>query len=155
MPNLNTAAAQDWLRALQPGQVAPDWPPPIRPIEELPGHPAALAALGHDLDELTDRDAAALHHVLTEAETERELRDFLCQLGAARLLRLIHWLTSYDRPGAVPIHAILVRGETPEALALRSAVKTLSRRLTLQRIFSADRLAALQAACSDTSKEAA
>ena len=49
MPNLDTIAAQDWLKALQPGQSLPDWPPPIRALEEPPLHARALIDLGDEL----------------------------------------------------------------------------------------------------------
>ena len=55
MPNLDTIAAQDWLRALHPGHVPPDWPPPIRAIEEPTVHARALVDLGDDLDQLASR----------------------------------------------------------------------------------------------------
>jgi hypothetical protein len=154
MPNLDTAAAQNWLRALQPGQPPPDWPPPIRALEEPADHAAALAGLGQELDHLASLDEAAVHAVLADPDMVEALRTLLCQLGAARLLSVLHWLSDHAQPGEASVQKILANSETPEAAALRSAVRTLSRRFTLHRMFSPERLSALRAAITDADQEA-
>ncbi|MBN9563410.1 MAG: hypothetical protein J0H14_22195 [Alphaproteobacteria bacterium] len=154
MPNLDTIAAQDWLRALHPGHVPPDWPPPIRAIEEPAVHARALVDLGDDLDQLASRADGSLHARLADPATLDELRTLLCQMGAARLLALMHFLAENAEPGSAPLPVVLSRAETAEALALRSALRALSRRFTLQRMFSPERLSALRTAIADANKEA-
>ena len=153
MPNLDTIAAQDWLSSLQPGSAQPDWPPPIRAIEEPADHAAALAWLGQELDGLASNDSATVRAILSDTDGVEDMRTLLCQLGAARLLSLMHFLSENTGPGDGPIQLILSGTDTPEALALRSALKTLSRRFTLHRMFSPERLSALRAATSEASKE--
>ena len=154
MPNLDTITAQDWLRALHPGHVPPDWPPPIRAIEEPTVHARALVDLGCDLDQLTSRADGSLHALLADHDALDELRTLLCQVGAARLLALMHFLAENAEPGSAPLPVVLSRAETAEALALRSALRALSRRFTLQRMFSPERLSALRTAIADANKEA-
>ena len=153
MPNLDTIAAQNWLNALQPGHAPPDWPPPIRAIEEPTDHAQALADLGNDLDQLASRAAEDLRAFLADPATLDELRTLLCQLGAARLLTLMHFLSENAEQGSTPVPVILSRTETAEALALRSALRALSRRFTLHRMFSPGRLSALRTAVADANKE--
>lgn len=155
MPDLETSAVQDWLRALQPGQALPDWPPPIRAIEAGTGANAAVTALGQELDRVAANPDALARAELSGPAARDFLRDLLCQLGAARMLRLLQWLTEHEAPGATPVCLALTEGASLEAAALRSAVGSLSRRLTLQRIFSAERIAALRVAMTDTRQEAA
>jgi hypothetical protein len=154
MPNLDTIAAQDWLRALHPGHAPPDWPPPIRAIEEPTAHARALVDLGDDLDQLASGADGTLHALLADPATLDELRTLLCQVGAARLLALVHFLAENAEPGSAPLPVVLSRAETGEAIALRSALRALSRRFTLQRLFSPERLSALRTAIADANKEA-
>jgi len=154
MPDLDTVAALDWLRALHPDHAPPDWPPPIRAIEEPADHARELVELGEDLDRLASRAEGKLPTLLADPATMEELRTLLCQMGAARLLTLIHFLTENAEPGSTPLPVILSRAKTAEALALRSALTALSRRFTLHRMFSPERLSALRAAISDANKEA-
>lgn len=154
MPNLDTDAALDWLRALHPSHTPPDWPPPIRAIEEPADHARALVDLGDDLDRLASRAEEKLPGLLADPATMEELRTLLCQMGAARLLTLMHFLSENTEPGSSPLPAILSRAETAETLALRSALTALSRRFTLHRMFSPERLSALRAAIADANKEA-
>ena len=154
MPNLDTVAALDWLRALHPDHAPPDWPPPIRAIEEPADHARVLVEFGEDLDRLASRAEGKLPTLLADPATMEELRTLLCQMGAARLLTLIHFLTENAEPGSTPLPVILSRAKTAEALALRSALTALSRRFTLHRMFSPERLSALRAAISDANKEA-
>jgi len=154
MPNLDTIAAQDWLRALQPGQDLPDWPPPIRAIEEPSQHARALIDLGDDLDQCRAAGDDAIRALLDDSAALEDLRACLCQLGAARLLTLMHFLSESQNPTATPPAIVLSNSQTPEATALRSALRMLSRRFTLHRMFSPERLSALRTAIADANKEA-
>ena len=154
MPNLDTTTAQDWLRALQPGQDLPDWPPPIRAIEEPSQHARALIDLGDDLDQSRAAGDDAIRALLDDPAALEDLRACLSQLGAARLLTLMHFLSERQDPIATPPAIILSNSHTPEATALRSALRMLSRRFTLHRMFSPERLSALRTAIADANKEA-
>ena len=153
MPDLDTVAALDWLRALHPDHAPPDWPPPIRAIEEPADHARELVELGEDLDRLVCRAEGKLPALLADPATMEELRTLLCQMGAARQLTLMHYLSETAEPGSSPLPVILSRAETADALALRSALTALSRRFTLHRMFSPERLSALRAAIADANKE--
>jgi hypothetical protein len=154
MPNLDTIAAQDWLRALQPGQALPDWPPPIRAIEEPSHHARALIDLGDELDQCRGAGDNAIRALLDDPAALEDLRSCLCQLGAARLLTLMHFLSESQDPIATPPAILLSNSHTPEAAALGSALRMLSRRFTLHRMFSPERLSALRTAIADANKEA-
>jgi hypothetical protein len=66
----------------------------------------------------------------------------------------MHFLSENAKPGSSPLPVILSRTDTAEALALRSALTALSRRFTLHRMFSPERLSALRAAIADANTEA-
>ena len=100
------------------------------------------------------RADGSLHALLADPAALDELRTLLCQVGAARLLALMHFLSENAEPGSAPLPVVLSRAETAEALALRSALRALSRRFTLQRMFSPERLSALRTAIADANKEA-
>ena len=154
MPNLDTIGALDWLQGLHPGQRLPDWPPPIRAIEEPSEHARALAELGSDLDDVQRGAGTVTRALLADPKAADELTACLCQLGAARLLSLMHFLTENQDAGAPPAAIVLTNPQSAEATALRAALKTLSRRFTLQRMFSPERLATLRAAMADAAQEA-
>jgi hypothetical protein len=154
MPNLDTTTTTDWLRALQPGQALPDWPPPIRAIEEPPPHARALIDLGDELEQHRGHGDSAIRALLDDPIALEDLRACLCQLGAAGLLTLMHFLSESQDPIATPPAIILSNSHTPEAAALRSALRMLSRRFTLHRMFSPERLSALRTAIADANKEA-
>ena len=154
MPNLDKTTTQDWLKALQPGQDLPDWPPPIRAIEEPSQHARALIDLGDDLDQCRAAGDDAIRALLDDPAALEDLRACLCQLGAARLLTLMHFLSESQNPIATPPAIIFSNSHTPEAAALRSALRMLSRRFTLHRMFSPERLSALRTAIADANKEA-
>ena len=71
----------------------------------------------------------------------------MAQLGAARLMRLLHWLAEIDLPGCNAVISALVGGDDATGHALRAAIAAVTRRALLRRIFAPDRIAALQAAC--------
>jgi hypothetical protein len=154
MPNLDTIGALDWLQGLHPGQRLPDWPPPIRAIEEPSEHAKALEELGSDLDEDRHGAETVTRALLADPGAANELAACLCQLGAARLLSLMHFLTENQNAAAPPPAIVLTSRQSAEATALRAALKALSRRFTLQRMFSPERLATLRAAMADPTREA-
>jgi hypothetical protein len=146
MPNLEERAVTEWLTALRPA-AATEWPPPIRAIETEADNAARLRALGSIFDELVPEDLRGLSTALREAPLRDELRAVMAQLGAARLMRLLHWLAEIDLPDCPTVISTLVGGDDGNGEALRAAVAVVTSRAVLRRIFALDRIAALHAAC--------
>ena len=153
MPYLEDHAVTDWLTELRPVVDAQEWPPAIRPLEMETGHPEQLVALGRALDDLEDDHIAELGRMIRMSAFADDLRALLAQLGAARLLRILHWLPERGIPECNLVIAALVEGVSPEARALRAALAALTRRAILRRIFDPERIALLTAACTAAFKE--
>ena len=147
MPDLTTGAVRDWLATEYPAAASSEWPPPIRAIEERDGHPGLLAEFGHALD-----DAASGGRNPVSGELD-PLRSVLAQLGAARLLRLLQWALEADLPEAHALTSRLLQGSGSEARALRAALRALALHRTLDRMFSPQRVAALETACAIAQNE--
>ena len=154
MPDLRTDHVTTWLAAALPPPLSNEWPPPIRTIEADADVSPRLAEFGRRLDLLAPDSSTDIAGFLRNGEVQDKLRSILAQMGAARLLRILHWLGEDSGEPGGPPYAPLLAGHSPDATALRASVGALTRSLTLQRIFSRDRLAALQAACADAAKEA-
>ena len=154
MPDLEHRAVTDWLTELRPVVAAQEWPPAVRPLEMEAGHPERLVALGRALDDLEDDHVAELARMLRTPRLAEDLRAVLAQLGAARLLRILHWLPERGIPECNLVIAGLVEGDAPEARAIRAAFAALTRRAILRRIFDPERVALLNAACIAALKEA-
>ena len=142
MPNLEQHAVAEWLTALNP-TAASAWPPPFRMVETAADNPQRLQALGSRLDHLAPGELTILPGALSQPPLRDELRAVLAQLGAARLLRLLHWLAESDSPAAI---AVLISGDDATGAALRAAIAAVTRPALLRRIFAAERIAALDAA---------
>ncbi len=155
MPDLEHRAVTDWLTELRPVVAAQEWPPAVRPLEMEAGHPERLVALGRALDDLEDDHVAELARMLRAPPLGEDLLAVLAQLGAARLLRILHWLPERGIPECNLVIAALIEGVSPEARALRAALAALTRRAILRRIFDPERVALLTAACTAALKEAA
>jgi hypothetical protein len=145
MPNLEQHAVAEWLTALNP-TAASTWPPPIRMVETAADNPQRLQALGFRLDQLTPDRLTVLPAALSQPPLRDELRAVVAQLGAARLLRLLHWLAESDIPDYPAAIAALVDGDDATGAALRAAIAAVTRPALLHRIFAAERIAALDAA---------
>lgn len=148
MPDLDEQGATAWLRGWQPAP-APDWPPAVRPVERAPGVAERLSSLGSLLDEAAAADPATLCGRLADATTTDRLRTIVAQLGAARMLRLLHWLPEAGLPGAEGVLRALLHDAGPEGAAMRRAVEAFRRQVVLRRIFAPERLAALEAAATE------
>lgn len=153
MPDLQADHVTAWLEQAMPPPLATEWPPPVRAIEAQDDFPVRLAAFGQRLDLLGPAGDPGLSVLLQDTDAQDRLRSLLAQLGAARLLRILHWLQENESNAGSPPYAPLLAGHSPDAIALRASLGALTRTLTLQRIFSRERLAALQAACADAAKE--
>ena len=152
MPNLEQYAVTEWLTALRPAAAAKEWPPPIRAIETEADNPERLQTLGSILDQLARGELEILATTLREAPFRDDLHAVMAQLGAARLMRLLHWLAEIDLPDCHSVISALVGGDDAASHALRAAVAAVTRRALLRRIFAPDRIAALHAAC-ETARE--
>ena len=97
MPDLEQAARTEWLTALRPA-AANEWPPAIRAIETEADNAKRLQALGSILDEIPQEELPDLSTALREGPLRDDLRAVMAQLGAARLMRLLHWLAEIDPP---------------------------------------------------------
>jgi hypothetical protein len=153
MPNLEQTAVTAWLTELRPDAAASEWPPAIRPIETKPSLPEHLAAFGAAFDDLAKADPRALSDALCRSPLRDEVRAVLAQLGAARTLRLLHWLAEMDLPDCHAVIAALVEEDGPEARSIRAAVAAVTQKATVRRIFAPERIAALALACNALNEE--
>ena len=153
MPNLEQHAVTAWLTELRPGPAATEWPPVMRAIETEADVPQRLAALGTALNELAPGDPHALATALRNPPLRDDLRAVLAQLGAARVLRLLHWLSETDLPDCHAVIAGLLQDDGRAGQALRAAVEAVIRRVVLRRIFAPKRIAALELACAAALQE--
>jgi hypothetical protein len=155
MPDLTKSTVIAWLEQREPS-VAILAGGAVRPLEDDAEVRTALGKLGHALDASLNRDASVLSGQLCEPSIQTGLRDVLVQLGPARLLRVLHWLTFSGLPAGEKVVAGLLEDEPSGTGAkLRAAVQHLHRQALLARIFSKDRLRILLNACQGQQPEAA
>lgn len=147
MPNLEEQAVTGWLAELRPGDQV-TWPPAIRPIEAAGQAPDQLVALGAALDELDPAGLRRLRGALRDNQLLTELRIVLAQLGAARTLRLLHWMSEVELPDCQDVIATLTQGEGAGARSLRASIEAVTRAAMVRRMFAPDRIAALELACA-------
>ena len=148
MPNFEAEVVTDWLEEIRPVPLAQDWPPAVRPIETVGDAPRLLTHLGGAFDEICAADPGALSEALRSDPLRRCLQTVLAQLGAARALRLVHWLAEQEIPGTHLIVAGLTAGDRADAQALRHTIRHILCRSTLRRTFAPDRVIALQEAAT-------
>ena len=146
MPNLEQDAVTEWLTALRPVSGS-EWPPAIRAIESEADNAERLQVLGSILDELASGKLQGLSTALRQAPMRDDLRAVMAQLGAARLMQLLHWLAEIDLPDRLIVISTLLGGDDSNSAALRAAIAAVTRRALLRRMFAPDRIAALHAAC--------
>ncbi len=154
MLDLRTDAVTDWLQLVWPAD-ATSWPPPVRSVEATPRAQALLTELGDLLERGCDEDPAGLGTKLRDHELAPELQMLLAQLGAARLLRILHWLNERGIPDNFAIIAGLLAGDTPSGRAIRAAIAAITRRATINHLFAPQRLTELQIAAETALKEPA
>ncbi len=147
MPDLSKATVIAWLDD-QDSAMANLWGGAIRPIEDDAEVRSALSELGQALDGSVNKDARRLSATLQDTLTQTGLRRVLAQLGPARLLRLLHWLSAAGLPEAEKVVGGLLQDE-PSGIGqmLRSAIQEMHRKELLARLFSRGRLETLRAAC--------
>lgn len=152
MPNLEQHAVTAWLSEWRRDT---DWPPTIRAVETEADMPQRLATLGAAFDAAAESDLDALAAALRGPRLRDDLSSVMAQLGAARVMRLLHWLSETDLPDCHAVIAGLLQNDDSAGRALRAAVAAVIRRATLRRIFAPERIAALQTACTAVFPEAA
>jgi hypothetical protein len=140
---------------MRPITAAEERPPAIRPIEAVADAPQAFEELGQTLDELSNDNLEVVSLAIRTTQLRYDLRAVIARVGAARLLRLLHWFVEQEVPDCNAVVAALVEGDTAEARALRAAIAALTRRAQLRRLFAPERIAALQAASETALKEIA
>jgi hypothetical protein len=156
MPNLEHRAVTDWMFELRSVAAAQEWPPAIRALEAAADHPEQLVHLGRVLDDLADQQhMSELGRMLRTTPLGDTFTAVLAQLGAARLLRILHWLPEAGIPECKLVIAALVEGSSHDAQAIRAALAALTRRAVLRRIFDPERIALLSEACAIALKETA
>jgi hypothetical protein len=144
MPNWEQESASCWLEDIRP--MPAEWPPTIRPIETAGDVPRLLEQIGEVLDEICEADRESLAAALRSTSLQQQFRVVLAQLGAARVLRLIHWMAEQDLPDTHLIISGLTAGDTAEARALHATITIATSRISLRRAFAPERIAALHEA---------
>lgn len=152
MPNLGQHDVTAWVTEWRPET---EWPPAIRAVETEADMPQRFVALGAALDAAAERDLDALAAALRDPRLRDDLGAVMAQLGVARVLRLLHWLSETDLPDCHAAIAGLLQNDDSAGRALRAALAAVIRRATLRRIFAPERIAALQTACAAVFPEAA
>ena len=144
MPDLRADATAAWLGANGSEDIARFLQ--RKPVEEPPELAHAIEDFGQALDtsiahgvELLDR---ALHDGMAA-----DLSQALAHLGGDRRLCLLHWLTGVGFEQPHEIINLLTNPAEPSGHALLRWITALLRREQLDRLFSADRIQTLQAAC--------
>jgi len=152
MPQLDKAAVTEWLTACEPS-VTTGWLALLRPIEDDDPANDAMAELGRQMDRTSQTVPWPLGP--NERQGAEDLREILMQLGVARLLRLLKWLSSEAGPDGAKLLAGLFEGSFGSPDILRGTVQAMLRQALLARIFDDNRLEALLAASGSTAGEEA
>jgi hypothetical protein len=153
MPDLSTPAVQSWFATDAPGLGHLD-SLAMRPIEQDAAVAAALSRLGLALDEARFRDSSALDATLAAEPARSILRSILAQLGIHRMTRLMAWLAE-SPSGSLVLQGLLDPADRSGAAdRLRTTLAELHRQALVARLYAADRLEALLAACDPLPEEA-
>lgn len=153
MLDLRTDAVTEWMQQVRPADLGYAWPPAIRPVEAAVRVERLLAEFGDLLEGEARENALPLSAALKDPDLAPDLQLILAQLGAARPLRILHWLNAFGVPDHFVIISMLLSGDTPSARALSAAVAAVTRRATLHRLFAPERLTELQTAAETALKE--
>ena len=155
MPELDRPTVSNWLVSAHPCLPFAAHPP-VRAIEDHSAVEKSLAALGQALETTAGEHLRELSLTLRADPMRAEMQAILAQLGAARMLRILHWLAENDLPdGRIVLSELLREDGDRVGAALRSAVHSLTRRARLAQIFDPRRIAQLTAACESALQEPA
>lgn len=144
MPDLKAEAIATWLAINGSEELARSARVPA--ADDQPELSDTLAAFGDALDASVQHGAEALEGALHRG-LSASMAEVIAHLGAARRLRLLHWLTEagFDQPGRI-IDGI-ADPSTPGGAVVLRWITALLRRERLDRLFSLERIETLQAAC--------
>jgi len=154
MPNLERTAVTTWLTELRPDMASVEWPTAVRPVEEVQAVAAQLSTLGETFDRLAQEDLQVLAQALRENPLRDDLTAVLAQLGAARVLRVMHWLAETGMPDVHNVMGALMQANSRPARTLRATIDAVTHRALVRRMFAPERITAVEAAC-ETLKEIA
>ena len=148
MLDLSQAALAAWLKHNGAYDFA-ELPGAIQRAEADPSVETALVAFGIALDDASNRNPAKFRKRLQTEPAKNAFLAVLAQLGHSRLIRLLDWLSQPGKPQRhVLLAALFSPGAPNPAEAVRSAIRTLSKHLLIQRLMRRERLEALVACCT-------
>ncbi len=152
MPDLSAEAVNTWLNHTDPNPIS-DLPDALRRAELEPSVETALVALGIALDDAEARSPRHLSKRLQTDPARTTFQSVLAQLGSARLLRLLDWLSE---PGKSARHSLLTVLFTPDASdasqAVQSSIQFLARRSLIARMMASERMETL-VTCTSMSRQ--
>jgi len=150
MPDLSEQAVLDWSRGV-PG-LEGHHGALLRPAEHAGGIATRIEELGALLDQVASQQPTALSNALRHAPLDSALRSVLAQLGPARLLRVLHWLSEADLPESHAVAQHLTSAADPAATTIRNLIEAAARRSTMQAALHPQRLNAVQQALEETER---
>ena len=153
MPDLRTTTVLDWLQLMRPREAPGVWPPAFRPMETSSQTEALLAELGQRLDQVAAREPAGFCALLSQEDVIGDLQLAIAQLGAARTMRIMHWLREGGIPEGIAIGNAIMTGHTQASRAIRACVTTVARQAALSRLMSPNRLEELAPAAQAVAQE--
>lgn len=143
MPDLSAYGVKNWLIQQNPRAFC-ELAEAVRFAEQDPTLEAALVALGVALD---DADRENPHGLTRRFKTDLERTRFqtvLAQLGQARLIRLLDWLSDPSQPQRHALLRGLFSPDAPDAAqAARSAIRHLRRQTLASRLLDLNRLSTI------------
>jgi hypothetical protein len=143
MPDLSTRSIGSWLDHEELGAWN-ELPDAARRAELDPNIETAIVALGVALDEAYSLDPKSLSKRLRTDPARTTFQSILAQLGSARLLRLLDWMTEPNKPYREALLAGLFTPKAGDASeAIQKAVQFASRRALLARITADVRMSSL------------
>jgi hypothetical protein len=136
-----------WLEQREP-HVSSALPTALRRLDDRPNIETTLIALGIALDEARASVPEKLFTLLSKDPGKSAFQTVLAQLGDARLVRLLAWLSA---PGHATRHALLAGLLTPGAgdagQAIASILQSLNQRTLILRMIGDERIETLHAVC--------
>ncbi len=136
-----------WLEQEEPYRSS-SLPAALHRLEETPNIEAALVAVGIALDEARTNVPEKLFKLINKDPGKTAFRTVLAQLGDARLIRLMEWLSTPDHPTRHELLAgLLTPGTTDSSQAIAVIYRALTRRTILQRMIGDERIGSLYAVC--------
>ena len=146
MPNLTATAVDAWLAEQGSASIAETGNGEEDHPEVLP----VLVSFGEALDNALDRTVPGTEAFLAAPRTAAHLQPVMAHLGAARRLRLLHWLS--DSEFADPRHLVeQITAARPDGSgqSVRRWLLDLQRQELLDAIFDPTRINLLLAACRE------